>query len=74
MLGPHPYQLIAMPRMQIWQLKETTKQRNKLVQQWLSLHLCGGHRVHKSIRTASMSTKLACQTERFSTADLTLTA
>ena len=30
-LGPHPYQLMATPHMQTWQLEEMTKWRSKLV-------------------------------------------
>ena len=47
-----------------------TKQRSKLVQEWFSLPLDGDLCNFKSIRTAIVGEKLACQTEGFSTGDL----
>ena len=47
-LRPCPLLLMSTHHMQTWKLKETT-----------SALLCGGHRIHKTIRTAAMSEILA---------------
>ena len=50
--------------------RQTTNQRSKLVHERSSLPLHGDLRNFKSIRTAIVGEKLACQTEGFSTGDL----
>ena len=62
--------LMAMPHMQTEEMTLMIKRRNKLVQEWPSLPLCGNFRNYESIRTDTVGKKLACQTEGFSTADL----
>ena len=50
-LRPRPLLLMSTHHMQTWKLNKTT-----------SAILCGGHRIHKTIRTAAMSEILAHRT------------